>query len=173
MIGGQSLKFLENITALFSRISTAISAGGLVVTTICLFLQVLFRIFTITATWTSEIARYAFMVTVFYGLAAATDRGLHLVITVFSDRLGKKVRPWYEVFTKITFAVFIGIITYGVFLTAETSIGNNQSFESFTNVKIAYLYYVIFVGLAFSTLNTVLSIFKDIGHLLKKGEIQA
>ena len=66
------MKFLENTTALFSRISTAISAGGLVVTTICLFLQVLFRIFTITATWTSEIARYAFMVTVFYGLAAAS-----------------------------------------------------------------------------------------------------
>ena len=76
------LNFLEKSTAAITKVTTAISAGGLVVSTICLFLQVIFRILTVTATWTSEIARYAFMVTVFYGIAAATDRGLHLVITI-------------------------------------------------------------------------------------------
>ena len=163
------MKFLERITAVFTRVSIGISAGGLVVSTLCLFLQVIFRTFSITATWTSEIARYAFMVTVFYGLAAATDRGLHLVITVFSDRLKLKVRNWYEVFAKVTMLVFLGIITYGVFLTARTAWGNNQSFEAFTNVKIAWLYYVIFAGLAFSSLNTFLSILKDVGRLLPRG----
>lgn len=163
------MKFLEMMTAAITRASVAVSAGGLVVTTICLFLQVIFRVLTITATWTSEIARYAFMVTVFYGLAAATDKGLHLVITVFSDRLGLRPRAWYAVFAKATLGVFLAIITYGMLLTANTAAGNNQSFEAFTNIKICYLYYVIFVGLAISTLNTVLSILKDIGHLLEHG----
>lgn len=163
------MKFLETVTAGITRASIAVSAGGLVVTTVCLFLQVILRTLTITATWTSEIARYAFMVTVFYGLAAATDKGLHLVITVFSDRLGVKVRAWYAVFAKLTLGVFLVIITYGVLLAANTAAGNNQSFEAFTNVKICYLYYTIFVGLVISTLNTGLSVLKDIGHLLTGG----
>lgn len=160
------MKFLESATAGITRVSIAVSAGGLVVTTICLFLQVILRVLTITATWTSEIARYAFMVTVFYGLAAATDKGLHLVITVFSDRLSPKVRAWYEVFAKLTLGVFLAIITYGVLLAANTAAGNNQSFEAFTGVKICYLYYTIFVGLVISTLNTGLSVLKDAGRLL-------
>lgn len=160
------MKFLETVTAGITRVSVSISAGGLVVTTICLFLQVILRVLTITATWTSEIARYAFMVTVFYGLAAATDKGLHLVITVFSDRLSPRVRAWYEVFAKLTLGVFLAIITYGVLLAANTAAGNNQSFEAFTNVKICYLYYTIFVGLVISTLNTGLSVLKDVGRLI-------
>lgn len=160
------MKLLERLTAAITRSSIAVSAGGLVVTTVCLFLQVILRGLTITATWTSEIARYAFMVTVFYGLAAATDKGLHLVITVFSDRLGVKIRAWYEVFAKLLLGIFLSVITYGVLLAANTAAGNNQSFEAFTNVKICYLYYIIFAGLAISSLNTVLSVLKDAGRLL-------
>jgi len=158
------LKFLERTTAAITRATIAISAGGLVVTTICLFLQVIFRVLFITATWTSEIARYAFMVTVFFGLAAATDKGLHLVITVLTDKLRGNFKDWYVIFTKVLMAVFLTIITYGVLLAANRAIGNNQSFEAFTGIKIAYLYYLIFVGLVISTLNTYLSILKDIGH---------
>lgn len=132
-----------------------------------MFLQVIFRIFTITATWTSEIARYAFMVTVFYGLAAATDRGLHLVITLFTDKLKPKHREVYEIFTKFLLAAFLTVITYGVLVTANKAAGNNQSFEAFTNIKICYLYYTIFVGLVISTTNTILSGLKDIGYFLK------
>lgn len=167
------MNFLEKTTAAITKATTIISAGGLVVTTICLFLQVIFRILTITATWTSEIARYAFMVTVFYGLAAATDRGLHLVITMFTDRLKLRPRVWYEIFTKLLLGIFLGIITYGVLLAANRAAGNNQSFEAFTNVKICYLYYAIFAGLAISTLNTALSAAKDIGHMLKAGKSEA
>ncbi|GEM_PF-3669016 len=160
------LNFLEKSTAAITKVTTAISAGGLVVSTICLFLQVIFRILTVTATWTSEIARYAFMVTVFYGIAAATDRGLHLVITIFSDRLKLKHREVYTTFTKILLGVFLAVITYGVLQAANSAAGNNQSFEAFTNIKICYLYYVIFVGLLISTINTMLSSAKDIAHML-------
>lgn len=160
------MKFLEHITSTITHASIAVSAGGLVVTTICLFLQVILRILTITATWTSEIARYAFMITVFYGLAGATDKGLHLVITVFSDHLSLRSRTWYEVFAKVLLGIFLSIITYGIFLAANTASGNNQSFEAFTNIKICYLYYIIFIGLALSSINTILSVLKDISHLL-------
>ena len=156
------MKFLEKTTDAITRLTTAISAGGLVITTICLFLQVVFRVMHFTATWTSEIARYAFMVTVFYGMAAATDRGLHLIITLLSDKLKPNVRNIYSIFTKCLFAVFLCVITYGILVTANRSSGNNQSFEAFTNIKISNLYYIIFVGLAISTANTILSILKDI-----------
>ena len=106
------------------------------------------------------------MVTVFYGIAAATDRGLHLVITIFSDRLKLKHREVYTTFTKILLGVFLAIITYGVLQAANSAAGNNQSFEAFTNIKICYLYYVIFVGLLISTINTMLSSAKDIAHML-------
>ena len=165
-----SLKFLDRTTAGITKATTAISAGGLVVTTLCLFLQVIFRLLAITATWTSEIARYAFMVTVFYGLAAATDRGLHLVITIFTDRLKLRPRTWNVIFTKILLGAFLAIITYGVLLAANRAAGNNQSFEAFTGVKICYLYYVIFAGLVISTLNTFLSAAKDILHTAGKTE---
>lgn len=167
------MKFLEKTTAAIDKASIAISAGGLVVTTVCLFLQVILRILTVTATWTSEIARYAFMVTVFYGTAAATDKGLHLVITVFTDKLGLKPRAWYEIFTKILLGLFLGIITWGVLLAANKAAGNNQSFEAFTSVKICYLYYTIFVGLLLSSLNTALSAAKDIGRMLEAGKNRA
>lgn len=162
------MSFLEKSTATITKVTTTISAGGLVVTTICLFLQVIFRILFITATWTSEIARYAFMVTVFYGLGAATDKGLHLIITLFTDRLGVKPRAWYEIFTKLILGAFLVVITYGVLRAANTASGNNQSFEAFTNIKICYLYYLIFVGLTISTFNTFLSVAKDICHQLCK-----
>lgn len=71
------------------------------------------------------------------------------------------------IFTKFLLAVFMCVITYGVLMAANTASTNNQSFESLTNVKICYLYYVIFVGLLISTLNTFLSIAKDIGHMLQ------
>lgn len=161
------MEFLDKSTTAISRMSTAISAGGLVVTAICLVLQVIFRTLHITATWTSEFARYAFMVTVFYGMAAATDKGLHLVISIFTDILKLRARGWYMIFTKFLLAVFMCVITYGVLMAANTASTNNQSFESLTNVKICYLYYVIFVGLLISTLNTFLSIAKDIGHMLQ------
>lgn len=160
------LNFLEKSTAAITKVTTAISAGGLVVSTICLFLQVIFRLLTITATWTSEIARYAFMVTVFYGLGAATDCGLHLVITILSDKLKLKHREIYTIFTKILFGAFLAVITVGVLQAANRAAGNNQSFEAFTNIKICYLYYVIFVGLLISTINTFLSSAKDVVHVL-------
>lgn len=160
------LNFLEKSTAAITKLTTVISAGGLVVSTVCLFLQVIFRIMTVTATWTSEIARYAFMVTVFYGLAAASDRELHLVITIFTDKLKLRHRERYIVFTKILLGAFLAVITYGVLQTANRAAGNNQSFEAFTNIKICYLYYVIFVGLLISTVNTLLSSAKDIAHML-------
>lgn len=166
------MKFLEKTTAAITRASVIISAGGLIVTTVCLFLQVIFRIVAFTATWTSEIARYAFMVTVFYGLAAATDKGIHLVITVFADKLKPKARAWYGIFTKLLIGIFLIIISYGVLLAANKAAGNNQSFEAFTNVKICYLYYIIFVGLVISALNTILSVAKDVCYMTMAGKMK-
>lgn len=167
------LNFLEKTTGTISKLCTIISAGGLVVTTVCLFLQVIFRILTITATWTSEIARYAFMVTVFYGMAAATDRGLHLVITLLTDKMKPKTKQIYLVFTKILLGTFFAIIAYGVLLTANVAAGNNQSFEAFTDIKICYLYYVIFVGLVITTVNTALSIVKDVFRIYLARDTEA
>lgn len=126
-----------------------------------------------TATWTSEIARYAFMVTVFYGLAAATDRGLHLVITILTDRLRLRPRAWYQIFTKLLMGVFWAVIAWGVLQAANRAYGNNQSFEAFTQIKICWLYYLIFAGLALSTLNTFLSAARDILMLLRENRGEA
>lgn len=156
------MNLLKRTTGIISVVSTGISAVGLVITAVCLFLQVIFRLAHFTATWTSEIARYAFMVTVFYGMAAANDRGLNMVVTLFSDKLSQKPRYYYTVFTKFLIGVFFCVITYGVLVTANSAATKNQSFEAFTQINICYLYYVIFIGLVFSTLNTFLSVAKDL-----------
>ena len=128
------LNLLEKSTSAINKIATAISASGLIIATVCLFLQVIFRVISFTATWTGEIARYAFMVTVFYGMAAAIDRGLNLVITMFSDKLSEKKKFIYSIFTKVLFVFFFSIITNGVLRAANVASNNNQSFEAFTNV---------------------------------------
>ena len=156
------MNILKKTTNTISRISVSISAIGLVITAVCLFLQVIFRLIHFTATWTSEIARYAFMVTVFYGMAAANDRGLNMVVTLFSDKLNPKPRYYYTVFAKFLIGVFFCVITYGVLVTANSAAKKNQSFEAFTQIKICYLYYTIFIGLVFSTLNTFMSVIKDL-----------
>lgn len=156
------MKFLNRCTKTISDTAICISGACMVIITVCLFLQVVLRLLHITATWTSEFARYAFMIAVFYGMAAANDRGLNMVVTMFSDHLQPKTRYYYSVFTKLLIGIFFCVITYGVLVAANRASKNNQSFESFTNIKICYLYYTIWVGLVFSTLNTFLSVIKDL-----------
>lgn len=156
------MKILNKCTKTISDISICIGGICMIIITVCLFLQVILRLLHITATWTSEFARYAFMIAVFYGMAAANDRGLNMVVTLFSERLNPRARYYYSIFTKFLIGIFFCVITYGVLVTANNSAKNNQSFESFTNIKICYLYYVILVGLVFSTLNTFMSIIKDL-----------
>ena len=158
----ENMKFLNKCTKTISDISICIGGMCMVIIAVCLFLQVILRLMHVTATWTSEFARYAFMIAVFYGMAAANDRGLNMVVTMFSDRLKPKTGYYYSIFTKLLIGIFFCVITYGVLVTANTSSKNNQSFESFTNIKICYLYYTILVGLFFSTLNTFLSVIKDL-----------
>lgn len=164
------MKFIEKATKIITSITNAISGAGLLISAICLFLQVIMRELHITAIWTGEFARYGFMITVFFGFAAVTDKGSHLVITLFQDKMPLKFQQYYVALMRILFAVLFAVMAYGMLLAANNTAGNNQTFESFVNIKICYLYYVIFVGFGISALNALLSAIKYL-HVAISGKV--
>lgn len=161
------MNLLKTITRKITGIATNISAVGLVITAACLFLQVLLRELNVTAMWANEFARYGFMVTVFYGFAAVTDKGTHLVITLVQDKMRPCLRLAFLALMKLLCAVLFAVLSYGMLLAAKNAATNNQTFEAFTSLNISIIYYIVLVGYLLSVLNAFLSSVLDFVRFAK------
>jgi TRAP-type transport system small permease protein len=86
---------------------------------VTMVLQIFFRyVLSTPLTWTEELARYLYVWACWCGAPVAMRRGNHVVITVLSDRLPRRVAQMIGLVTQLIALFFFVVLAYqGLLLT--------------------------------------------------------
>lgn len=80
-----------------------------------LFLQVVSRyVFNAAFSWSEELALILFVWSIYLGAAAAIRRHQHLRLEIVLDKLNPRMRMVFDLIANLAFALFCGIIMFGV-----------------------------------------------------------
>lgn len=96
---------------------------SIVVMTIATALQIIFRMFFDSLTWTEELTCFLLVLASFLGTAVAFKRGAHISVTLLTSHFPPSLKKAAAIFSKVVGLVFFMIIVwYGVILCrAESS----------------------------------------------------
>ncbi len=73
-------------------------------------LQIIFRVFFDSLTWTEELARYLLVWSTFLGATLAYKRGMHIAVTFVRNSFSEKIKKGIIVFSIIIMIVFFVIV---------------------------------------------------------------
>lgn len=108
------------------------------------FAQFFFRYFlNMPLGWTEELARYLLTITAFLGLPVVTQRGEHIAIEMFSDRLPAPARRWLLIAGEILLIVIVAILAW----QAKALAGLSSQMMSSLPLPKSIIYYLVLVGL--------------------------
>lgn len=110
----------------------------LVAMVLIIVLQIICRVFKQPITWTEEIARYSFLVLIFFGAAQATRNKTHIRIEIFANRLKGRVGRAVKILVEVLVGAFLCMFIVG----AVSSIQINPDMRAITlqGFKITWVY---------------------------------
>jgi TRAP-type transport system small permease protein len=139
----------------------AVNAVVLLVMFLIVLLSVVFRVvISVPASWTEELAQYTLIFLAFIGSAAVMRNDGHIAITVFVDRMGKRLRRVLNVVCRLLVLPFIIIFTLGAFenMRMNWAVG----LPTVEWMKIGYMYLVVFLSGFIMTFYLLMNLYRDI-----------
>lgn len=110
------------ILAIFRKISDCIDTFIYKIVFLSIFgmilaisLQIIFRVFFESLTWTEELARYLLVWSTFLGATLAYKRGMHIAVTFVRDAFPKKIQKCILILSAAIILVFcFVVIAFGI-----------------------------------------------------------
>lgn len=129
--------------------------------TIAVVLTVLFRhVFQISAAWTDETARYAFIWMMFVGCAVAAKKGSHISVDILNSVIKNERIKWVHLqVVKVVFLVFTIITTYIGIQVCRTLLVFPQT-SPVLQISIFWVYISMPIGMGLTSLRLIQSFFK-------------
>lgn len=131
-----------------------------------IFMQVIFRAFSIQVSWTEELARYLFICSTYYGSVYAFRNRKHLKVEVLESFVGEKGKLILRLitnFSSIIFCIFFTYIMYRYFIYLGT-------FKQISPVMHIDIRIVYFAPLFFGVLS-LYELIKDTVLVIKTKEV--
>jgi len=103
---------MKTIDKLWGYIETCTSVAAMLIMTVSIFMQVIFRYMIQSALpWSEELARYAMIYLTFIGVSAGTKSGAHFSVTAIVDVLPAKLRKYVNMaehtISTVLFSVYL------------------------------------------------------------------
>lgn len=137
--------------------------------TVLIFVQVIMRyVFSNSLTWSEELARYAFIWLIYFGISYGAKIMKHLKIDAFLSLFPQKARPLVEILGDILFFVFAIFIVYTSFGLVQKQLGLGQRSPAM-GIPMAVIYAAPMVGFALTVIRQAQAIVYRI-RVLKNGE---
>ncbi|MCA2014332.1 TRAP transporter small permease [Cereibacter sphaeroides] len=131
---------------------------------ILLFADVVARFaFQTSVPWAGEVARFAFVYMIYFGISYAIREKRHLRVTILVDALPAALRRWTMAFAEAVFLAYsIAVCVLGIQITAN-AIERGQSLSA-TQWPTGWLYAAIIFSGALSTLRLAHSLWRILRH---------
>ena len=139
-----------------------VTALGVVIA--LLFADVVARFaFQTSVPWAGEVARFAFVYMIYFGISFAIREKRHLRVTLLVDAFPRAAQRWLMVASELVFLAYsVAICWLGVVITAN-AIDRGQSLSA-TQWPTAWLYAAIIFSGALSALRLLQSIWALVRH---------
>ena len=139
-----------------------VTSLGLVI--ILLFADVVARFaFQTSVSWAGEVARFAFVYMIYFGISYAIREHRHLRVTILVDAVPAALRRWIMAFAEAVFLAYsVAVCALGVQITAN-AIERGQSLSA-TQWPTGWLYAAIIFSGALSTLRLSHSLWRILRH---------
>lgn len=114
---------LGRLSELLNKVCEFSLFVSIVLMTIVTALQIIFRMFFNSLTWSEEMTCFLLVLASFLGTAVAFKRGAHISVTLLTDHFPPALRTTAALFSKVVgLAFFVIIVWYGIVLCfAESS----------------------------------------------------
>lgn len=154
-------RWLRLAERFFEPIIIVTSLGVVIV---LLFADVVARFaFQTSVPWAGEVARFAFVYMIYFGISYAIREKRHLRVTILVDTMPRALRRWTLAFAEAVFLVYsIAVCGLGVQITAN-AIDRGQSLSA-TQWPIGWLYGAIIFSGALSALRLGHSLWRIVRH---------
>lgn len=126
---------------------------------LCVALQVLFRyVFSYSAPWTEEIARFMFVYLTFIGSAVCMKERTHITIEVLTDFLPQKVRSIILIFVQLLTMWFLIVVLIGSWQMVLSSTEVRSA--SLIWFNYSYVYFALFFGAVLMLFYSILRLYE-------------
>lgn len=151
-------KILSRINQSFAEVSGWL----LTIITFLLVLNLVTRFFGIVVEGLLEMTTFVFLAVIYLGLAFSEENDEHIKVSYFITRASKKLRFALNIFN-YSLAIFIGgILTYAAAETAVDAFISKESVPGTSPLPTFPVKIIIFIGLAFFFLQTVMHLYNII-----------
>jgi len=157
--------------------SLSAGAGGfagflIVIIGLIIFSEVLARgLLNYSIPWSYDIAIYLFIIFCFIGGAYVLREGMHVSVTILTNKLSKRTRTCLSVVTNALSLLFVLILSHQSILLLSRSFRLNEQFATSIRVYKWVIYAFILIGSFLLILQFIRLIVKEINQLIK-GEFE-
>jgi len=155
---------LSGLRAVERYFEPVVIVASLGVVIVLLFADVVARFaFQTSVPWAGEVARFAFVYMIYFGISYAIREKRHLRVTILVDAAPPALRRWLLVLSEAVFLAYsVAICWLGVIITAN-ALDRGQTLSA-TQWPTAWLYAAIIFSGALSALRLTHSIWSLIRH---------
>ncbi len=142
------------------RINNALAElSGWLVTAIMMFLlfDIFSRFFSRPVQGVSEMAVFALVATVYLGLSHCEERGSHLRVEFFMEKLSPRARVWSDFSDHLLALLFMGLASYVTFSSAVDSLRTGEAIAGTIPLPVYPVKFIIFTGCLFYALQLLLN----------------
>lgn len=115
------MNYIIKIKNTFEKILDKISVMLLVIVVLFVAFQVVFRFINVSAPWTEEFARLAYVLVTFFGSVLAISEGKHISVAILLNKMKPKQRKVVQIFISLLVSGLLIIVIYGLSLTIKIS----------------------------------------------------
>ena len=151
-------KILSKINQSFAEVSGWL----LTIITFLLVLNLVTRFFSIEVEGLLEMTTFVFLSVIYLGLAFSEENDDHIKVNYFISRAPKKLRFILNIFNYLLAVILGGILTYAAAETALDAFLSKESVPGTTPLPTFPVKIIIFIGLAFFFLQTVMHLYSII-----------
>lgn len=130
-------------------------------------LQIIFRVFFDSLTWTEELARYLLVWSTFLGATLAYKRGMHIAVTFLRDIFSKKIKRGIIIFSLAVIFVFcVVVIFFGIKLMVLQSVQLSPALR----LPMRWVYLVLPASFAVIAIYNVTELLEQLLNTREAGE---
>ncbi len=161
------MQWLQRTSDVLNRLAIGFLGIALMVMTIVVFAQVIFRMIGASLPWSEEFARYTMVFLTYIGASVGVKYKSHISVEAVTGMLPHKLQLMVEVLIDILLmAVFYILIRYGMRVVMITMKQQSPAMK----VKMGYMYFSLVIGAVFMLVHTVNNIVSDIKRVKTEGE---
>lgn len=130
-------------------------------------LQIIFRVFFDSLTWTEELARYLLVWSTFLGATLAYKRGMHIAVTFLRDAFPKKIQKLIWIFSLSIILVFCFVV---IFFGIKLMILQNVQLSPALRLPMRWVYMVLPVSFSVISVYGITQLLEHLSTLKEEGE---